>query len=405
MSTWRSLIISMCVLFPVTILASPPTIQNPAEPPSIETWNLREVWRLDNDQNEELPLMGVINQAAVDGDGHVLLLDSQLGHVLEISPEGEFLGTLSRMGQGPGELERPNTLYLTDDGMLGLVQVFPGKVVLVNRDDTPGGSFTAQGENPMFFWVKERAGNLVIRGQNMDMGEGDGTGTNFNFIGRYSREGEPLQVYLEAAVVRNYDPPVINEKGSWFPNRAWTLAPDGSVLIATDRDEYRIDWLEPNGEIRRVITRKFQPYVRTKEERQEVLDRMRMWGPDGEVKPRKTILDTDPAIDQIQVLADGRIWVRSCYAERDLPEDIHCRYDVYDSEGQLESEVRIAFPINRKTDYFSMLDDGRFLWSRNGRSALDAVFANMESRKKDEDEEEIEDEDIAVQMILLERDY
>ncbi len=403
MSNLRPLMILVCVLYPLSTLASPPTILNPTEPPKVETWHLQELWRLDNEEDEELPLMGVINQAVVTSDGHVLLLDSQMAQVLEISPGGEFLGTLSRMGQGPGELERPNTMFLADDGKLGLVQVFPGKIVLVNRDNTPGGSITAQGNNPMFFRVKESAGNLVISGQTMEIRGGQGESINHRFIRQYTREGEGRNTYLEASVVSSHDPPVSNEEGTWFPNQAWAMAADGSMLMASDRDAYRIEWVEPDGEIRRVITRDLEAHVRTEEERQEVLDSMRMWGPQGEIIPKKTILDTEPVIDQIQVLDDGRIWVKSCYAKRNLPEGVHCRYDVFDKEGRLEAEVHIAFPVNRETDYFSMLNDGRFIWYRNGRSALDAVYANMEARDKTEEEDEIDDEDMVVQVVLLER--
>ena len=403
MPSLRTLMILVCVLCPLSALASPPIMENPADPPRIETWTLHELWRLDNEEDEELPLMGVISQAVVTEDDHILLLDSQMAHVLEISPDGTFLGTLSRPGQGPGELERPNTILLTDDGKLGLVQVFPGKIVLVNRDNTPAGSITAQGNNPMFFRVKESAENLVISGQTMDMSGGQGESVNHRFIRRYTREGEGRNTYLEASVVSSHDPPVSNEKGTWFPNRAWALAADGSLLTATDRDAYRIEWMEPDGEIRRVVTRDLEAHVRTKEERQEVLDGMRMWGPEGEIIPKKTILDTEPVIDQIQVMDDGRIWVKSCYAERDLPEGVHCRYDVFDKEGRLEAEVRIVFPVNRDNDYFSMLSNGRFLWYRNARSALDAVYANMEAKDKTEEEDEIDDEDMVLQVILLER--
>ncbi len=169
MSILRTLVMALIILNSLSTLAAPPVIENPIDTPKIETWNLKEQWRLDNEEDEELPLMGVINKSLVTEDNHVLLLDSQMAHVLEISPDGEFLGTLSRMGQGPGELEQPKTIFLTDDGKLGLVQVFPGKIVLVNRDDTPGGVITAQGNNPMFFWAKERAGNLVINGRTMDI--------------------------------------------------------------------------------------------------------------------------------------------------------------------------------------------------------------------------------------------
>ena len=103
MTSIKSCLSFLLYLLPLLSYASPPTIENPEAPPLVETWKLREVWRLDCEEDETLPLMGVITQAVVDDKGHVLLLDSQLGHILEIAPDGEFLGTLSRQGQGPGE--------------------------------------------------------------------------------------------------------------------------------------------------------------------------------------------------------------------------------------------------------------------------------------------------------------
>ena len=51
-----------------------------------------------------------------------------------------------------------------------------------------------------------------------------------------------------------------------------------------------------------------------------------------------------------------------------------------------------------------MLNDGRFLWSRNARSALDAVYAHMEAKEETEEADDLDAEDLAVQLILLERE-
>ena len=404
MFRWSLLILSLSLLSPLA-QAADSVISNPADAPVIETWHLNEVWRLDNEENEDLPLMGAVNQGVVTPDGHVLLLDSQMAHVLEISPTGEFLGTLGRMGQGPGELEQTNGLFLADEGQIGLMQMFPGKVVFLNRDGTPGGQVRARGENPMFYRVMEAAGSLVASGRSLNISGGAGDNISDKFLRCYSRDGAPGQPYLESTEVTSYDPPVMNEKGTWFPYRAWTLAPDGSLLVATDRDEYRIDWLEPGGERRRLITREFKPYKRTREDREKVLGSMRMWTQAGEIQPKKTILDTAPAIRGIQVLQDGTIWVRSCYAEQNLPEGVSRRYDVFDERGNLQTEVHIAYPVDPELDFFSLLADGRFLLYLNGRSVLDAVFASVEAGGDEEEEEERDDgEELYFQVVLLERE-
>ena len=399
------LAVCCCLLIAGTAVAEPLTIRNPAAPPTVETWHLRELWRLDNDEDPDLPLLGVVNVAAADADGTVYLLDHQLAHVLKVSAGGKVLGTVGRSGQGPGEVERPYTLFTTDRGQLGVVQAFPGKIVLLNPDGTPDGGLAAGGENPSFTWAAQRGGNLVAVAQTLVFGAADARITH-KVLARLDADGGCDTVYFERTAETRYDPPEMHERDTWFPDQAWALAGDGSVLVATDRDAYRLTWFEPDGGVRRVITRDFAPHVRTDAERREVLDSLRLWGRDGELEPRKTILDTEPALHRIQVARDGRIWVQSCDRQRDLPAGVHCRYDVFDAAGHLEKEVRIAYPVDRDRDMFTMLDDGRFVLFRNVRSALDAMYAGVESRADENEAKlaEVDEADLVLQVILLERD-
>ena len=126
-----------------------------------------------------------------------------------------------------------------------------------------------------------------------------------------------------------------------------------------------------------------------------------MWGPGGEMEPKKIIMETEPAIKSVRVMNDGRIWVQSCYANRELPEGVGTRYDVFDSEGRFEKEVRVTLAMDEDTDYFKLLADGRFLWFRNMKSAQAARFAHIEGGGDDEDDEE--EEPGPVQVILMER--
>ena len=119
--------------------AAVPCIRNPAEPPTRTTAELRELWRLGGEEDGDI-LLGLISDSARDAEGNVFILDYQLCHVLMISPQGELIRTLSREGDGPGEVRMPGDLLLFEDGIVGIKQGYPGKVVCVHRDDTPAGS-------------------------------------------------------------------------------------------------------------------------------------------------------------------------------------------------------------------------------------------------------------------------
>jgi hypothetical protein len=383
-------------------VAAPPEISNPAEPPAVQIWALHEVWRLDNEDNSELPLLGTPTQALVDTAGHVYVLDSQMARVLKISPEGRFLDSLGRAGQGPGELDNPNTLLLRPGGEIGLVQVFPGRVVFLDRDGRPAGSMSAQGSNAMFQRVEWARDAFVVAGKSMVFGDDSSGAVTRRFLARYGIGGERGRVFLETEEKASYDPPVIDERATWFPVWAWDVATDGSILVAAARDTYRIDWYEPDGTLRCVITRPFQPCRRTAEEKHKVERGMRIWRGGTELEAKKIVLDAEPVIKEIRVHGDGRIWVRSCHCDRDLPEGILQRYDVFDATGHIEGEVQLAWQVKLDNDYFDMLDDDRVIWYRNGRSAVNARFATVE--KHDPGDEGLSDEGIGLQVIMLARD-
>ena len=114
------------------------------------------------------------------------------------------------------------------------------------------------------------------------------------------------------------------------------------------------------------------------------------------------ILPTDPAIQGIQIMADGSIWVSSCYADRELPEGIFRRYDVFAPSGEPRAEVRIACDVDREEDSLLPLENGNFLWIKNATSATNAMYAGLPGSKED-DAARDEDEDVMLEVIYLAR--
>ena len=76
---------------------------------------------------------GNVMSLAFDADGTLFILDEGAAHVVVIDASGEYVRTISRRGEGPGELARPAGLALFSDGRVGVldfaklgVQVFSG---------------------------------------------------------------------------------------------------------------------------------------------------------------------------------------------------------------------------------------------------------------------------------------
>jgi hypothetical protein len=386
-------------------LAGPevPLIRCPADPPTVEIWQLVEVWRLGGD-DPDAPLMGVIGSGCVDAAGNVLLLDQQLGHVLVVSPEGEYLGTLGGQGEGPGEVQSPEDLIRFSDGTLGLVQAFPPKIVRLTADGTPQPNIKPAGSRGLFWRVRESAGVLVVSGQVRDYSQPTSSGNTYrHFIARLSPEGEALHTYLEKTTHTSFDPPVFDEEATFFPTYAWDLTADGTLVLARERDRYRLEFISPDGELQRVSERPFTPWHRTDEDRQKRSDEV-IYTVGGEKVDVKThIMATDEAIRSLQVMADGSIWVSSCYGNRELPEGVYRRYDVLAPAGDLLAEVRIVCAADSEEDSLMPLENSCFLWIKNAASAAQAMYAGMPGNEDDEAAEPREDEDSMLEVIYLTR--
>ena len=137
----RRLLVGAVAVFMLTSMASAaPVVTLPAHPPATRTAALEEIWRMGGEEDEDI-LLGLVGGGVMGDDGNTYIIDRQLSQVLVMSPDGELLDTLGREGEGPGEFRRGNGLFLTPTGV-GVVQGFPGKVILINRDGTPGGEMS-----------------------------------------------------------------------------------------------------------------------------------------------------------------------------------------------------------------------------------------------------------------------
>ena len=184
-------------------------VKNTDEPQmGTEVLELEELWRVGGDDSDML--FGLVTQVMADPEGNIYILDTQLSEVQMFSPDGEFLRTLSRQGEGPGETQYPVDLFLMSDGTIGLVQTFPGKIIKVKQDGTPAGSITIGGGDPTqggfvrLVDAKESAGNLVLGGERIVVNQEEGKRIGTNFLASFNEDGTEKVRYLEKANVLEF---------------------------------------------------------------------------------------------------------------------------------------------------------------------------------------------------------
>jgi hypothetical protein len=349
-----------------------PHVRNSDTPrDGVRTVELEELWRVGGDEGEFL--FGMIGQVLQDDAGDIYVLDRRLSEVLVFSPEGEYVRTLSREGEGPGETRRPRTAVLLPDDTLGIVQMMPGKIVKVARDGTPAGSLMPGG-NPtaggftVLFEARCRGGHLLVSGETMGRGPGDAISRS-RYLAKLDGDGRELVRYAEKDLESMFVDFKWNEEKDYFVHLGgFAVAPDGRVYTAPVRDSYVLHVLAADGRLERVIERKFSQRKRSEEEKQLVNETRRMVINGREIE--KEISDTDPAIASLWVDDRGELWVLNSRSGDDQPQEVMQTYDVFDSRGHFVRQVAVACPGDFREDRLFLLGNGRAVLVRGMLSGM-----------------------------------
>lgn len=365
--------------------ADVPVIDNPRQAPAQRTVRYEEAWRVGADDEADF-IFGVIGDVETDADGNLYLLDIQQFTVFKFSPTGEYLGTVSRKGEGPGEINYCFSMVRWDEGHLALDKVIPSGLVIIANDGTPDRNlqfeFSPRSDTQRFAFatgLQIRDGHLVTGGQASRVENGLRYTTDFTV----TLDADLKEIHNfgdhESGVVFA-DEVNVDEAKEYSPCQTWALGRDGEVYFAPQRDQWVIEVRRTTGELVRTIRRDFQPHRRTKEEKEEAKSRW-TFSSDGSLPPiHYRMCDNDPAIGRMSFVGD-ELWVWSSPVDRDLPEGVATRFDVLDRPGHLVEERSLAFPYDPEQDGLHHLDDGRVVRVKAFTSAHDASQAGWQVQK------------------------
>lgn len=385
-------------------LADVPVIDNPREAPVQRTVHYEEVWRAGDDDEAEY-LFGVIGDAETDAEGNVYLLDTQQYIVFKFSPDGEYLGIVSRKGEGPGEINMCFGMNRWGEDHLALDKTIPSGLVLVKNDGTPDRNlkfqFESRSENQGFAFahgLQIRDGHLVTSGQATRLENGLRHTTHFTVT--LNRELEEIHSFgdHESGVVFA-DEVNVDEAKEFNPVGTWALGREGEVYLVPRRDAWVIEVRRTTGELLRTIRREFEPHHRTKEEKEKAKSRW-TFSSDGNLPPiHFRMCDTDQAIDRMTFLGDElRVW--GSRIEKDLPEGTATRFDVLDRTGNLLEERSLALPYDPEEDGLHYLADGRIVRVKAFTSANAAAYAGWDVQNGEEKENATDLDDFILEVIV-----
>lgn len=386
-----------------TVIEGIPHVRNATQPPGGRvTIAPRELWRVGGGDDEMI--FGNIARIDRNDAGDFYILDTQLCEVTVLSGAGEFKRTLGRSGEGPGELYRPADFFLRVDGGVGLMQQFPGKVVLVDGEGEPAGSFalsSGAGTASSFMALvdsRSRDGRVVIGGIEMAF-EGALTRQTY-FLSAVDEAGVRQKTYLSKQNTISFADFVASEQVMdfvWWGQR-WTMTPSGQVLANPERNLYRIERYDTDAKLLSVIEREYESWQRTGDERIGAERVLRAAVSGYPTPPRSLVIEpTDPDVSAIYPREDGSFWIRTSRGDRPDADATLTVIDVYDADGNFTHEIELEMPGNIGQDALYVCGD-RILQVTN---SLDAFISGQPGGEETDEDKSDEQQELEIVCFAL----
>ena len=299
-------------------------------------------------------VFGDIRGIQAASDGTIYVLDNQAREIRAFSPEGEYLRTLVRRGEGPGEILDSNGFILSGDTLLWVHEWTKSVVIGVDtrgeevlRFDEP---LRARGA----FWdgAFDLAGRYwrETHHRNDDGGSvprpGLLTGTTRGYYKSYELPNGAIDsVYTGQGTYRTYFAELPGGAQAFIaipfePRWITRLNPSGGFWRA-NTGSYRLTRTGADGDTLLVIEASLPAHPVTAEDRSAFV-RSNSEGTTelrGAVETVAALMpDAKPILEDIFVDDEGRLWVR-----RSTPEDAPRFYDLFSEDGGYLGSVRLAF--------------------------------------------------------------
>jgi len=353
-------------------------IYNPEAPvqAEVDVIEPEQMWRIGGDDDPAGTLLGLITDAAVDEDGVAYILDSTLSTVLAVAPDGEILRSVGREGDGPGEFRAGQELEMLPGGVLGVMELMPSRLVVMDRQGIPvpgwrlGGDGVQTGMNHVRHL--ESVGNGLVVGLVSTRFE-EGKVTITNRLGRIDKAGNQTAIYLETSREQSGGAISISIGGGDDFAGNFTTMPDGRVVVFQKAREYKLEVFGRDG-LERIIRREYQPLRRSDddiEDAREQAEAMRArFGEDedGDVQ------EFERDVSQVVARPNGELWVLSSRGVRDCPAAHVGAFDVFDADGHYVRTTRIAADYDSKYDNFQIVGNRLFVF-KEAQNSPDRTFS------------------------------
>ena len=271
------------------------------------------------EMGDSLYVFGAITDVEILENGTIMVLDGSYANIRTFSPEGRHLFTVSRRGEGPGELSHPKSLFNWSDGTIGVIDPNSGGVHRFSEDGQWLGLELAVSHNIPADPIVMSDSEFVCHKARFDM---DGETVNeIATIGLFPVSLTPRVSYWEKT--EPWDPANMgNLTLELFLTNYWTADPvTGRVFVCPfNEDNYSIQCFNGDGSLTGTITMEHTPVPKTEEDIQEEKDYIVFTLGGNSENNHGFNYDCDPWLNHLPVTGlymgpEGNLWARRGGAE------------------------------------------------------------------------------------------
>jgi sugar lactone lactonase YvrE len=339
--------------------------------PMIELEYVSHIGDLESD--DENVLFYMPSDVAVDKEGNVYVLDSGNHRIQKFDPEGKYVASFGRQGQGPGEFQYPQSIDIDTEGNIYVADSGNQKIHILKPDGAFDKDIKIADESPGM--IRIRHGKLI---------QGKGASMFSLQLGMMNQDEELPQLIkvldMEAEVQnefgeqKDYKDFLVNRMGNRYhffvdeegcvylafdyQNRIEKYSPEGKLLWRADR-ELNYDVSTPkakgsrSGSGGRMLVR--MPDMNKVASGIAVDDQDRVW-----VVTNKRQIKEDEKVAtnvQLQMMGAQRSASYSVQGNTDVQETDMYQLEVFDPEGVLLGSI----PIDKFVDGIHIAKDKIYL--------------------------------------------
>lgn len=318
-------------------------VKNPKEPIyEYDVFNFKEELTIGEIEGREEYIFSDVRSIAVSEDEKIFVLDTKECHIKVFSEKGNYLKTIGKKGQGPGEMQIPMS-----------VQITPQKEIMVNDSE----------KLQLLFFSLEGEFLRGVSTAKMRNFIGPKVDYKGNIITSYNIPGPTMKSVL-IKLNSELDPifpihtlelfrlPVMNP---FFPQFFWQITKDNNLLWGISTD-YEINVMNSEGELIKRILKEYNPVEITEEDKEE---RLKYLFGDGPVPkgvnikwPKHNWVFNDLCIDEY-----GNIFVG--IFEKNQNRSEYC-YDIFDCKGRYIAKIPLPIQpqVWKKNKLYAIEKDG-----------------------------------------------